>query len=538
MNPIIISLISAFLFFLQIPISAQDRYGSSVSDKIHDLYHRSTPNADETYRLGTQILKLARTTREHSYGYSLLADGLYKKEDYSRALVYYKKVDSVSILLGDLERRFMTNLFMTGIYNKVGLVSKADESLSLCKMLKEQTEIDYANYYLLTAEAYLLEISFKYCQAIPKRKRLVEEIRAITEKESSDRSLLVASHAQLAYDYIKCEQLFEANLHIKEADHIIEIEPNINSSIIMAMYKMVKGSYAAETGDIALARVHFDEALRNATKNDLQIEKIKVLEERLNYNFDGSPVRKQLFKKLNALRLKRKLQAAKIIEQEQAYKNTIIASKDRQLRSLITMILTFVIMVALAIRVTATKRKASEKKVKELLENLRSRNVELERNNTQVLLSMEKIEKAGLPLEGNSQDKITHLSTKRMISEEKENELLTKLIFFETGKDFLNSNFSISMMAAQFGTNSKYINYMLQKHRDKLFSDYINALRISYITRLLYQEPAYLNYKISYLSELCGYSSHSRFTSIFKKETGISPSDLISQLLKENASSN
>lgn len=530
MNSNIIILVSAFSFSLSLP--AQNRDESFVSDKINGLYYRSTPNADETYQLGNHILKLARTTKEHSYGYSLLADGLYKKEDYSRALIYYKKVDSVSKLLNDFDRRFMTNLFMTGIYNKVGLLARANESLSLCEKLKEQSDIHYANYYLLTAETSFLEISYQYCQAIPKRKELLEEIRSITEKESNEQSLVVASHAQLAYDYIKCDQLSSAQIYLKRADFIIDTNPDINNSIIISLYKMVKGSYAAETNDIDQARFYFDEALKNSTKNNLHIEKMKILEERLNYNLDELSVRKSLIKELNKLQLKRKLEAAKIIDQEQGYKNTIINNNEKELRSLLIMTLIFIIIIFLTIHFITSKRKITERKFKLLLEQLQKRNLELETKNLQTL----HIEQTDLLFEANPRDNIQNLKTKKVIPEEKENDLLAKLGCFEMGKDFLNSNFSISMMAAQFDTNSKYINYMLQKHRNKLFSDYINLLRINYITKLLYEEPAYLNYKISYLSELCGYSSHSRFTSIFKKETGISPSDFISQLLRKDAS--
>ena len=198
------------------------------------------------------------------------------------------------------------------------------------------------------------------------------EIVTINEKESGDQSLLVASHSQLAYDHIKCEQLSKAKWYIKKADDIIEKEPYINGSIIMAMYKMVKGIYAAETNDIAHADLYFDEALQNARKNNLHIEKMKILEERLNYDLDGPNVRKSLIKELNALRLKRKVEAAKIFEQEQDEKNTIINNKERQLRSLFVLIFVCAIIIFLTLRITAAKRKITKRKFKQLLEQLRS----------------------------------------------------------------------------------------------------------------------------------------------------------------------
>lgn len=36
-------------------------------------------------------------------------------------------------------------------------------------------------------------------------------------------------------------------------------------------------------------------------------------------------------------------------------------------------------------------------------------------------------------------------------------------------------------------------------------------------------DPAYLHYKISYLSSECGFSSHSKFAAIFKKRDWLYP---------------
>jgi AraC-like DNA-binding protein len=42
-----------------------------------------------------------------------------------------------------------------------------------------------------------------------------------------------------------------------------------------------------------------------------------------------------------------------------------------------------------------------------------------------------------------------------------------------------------------------------------------------------------MNYKISYLAETCGFSSHSTFATIFKSITGITPITFIELLKKE-----
>jgi AraC-like DNA-binding protein len=46
-------------------------------------------------------------------------------------------------------------------------------------------------------------------------------------------------------------------------------------------------------------------------------------------------------------------------------------------------------------------------------------------------------------------------------------------------------------------------------------------------------EPGYLNYKISYLADESGFSSHSSFATVFKSITGIAPTTFIDLLNKD-----
>ena len=65
------------------------------------------------------------------------------------------------------------------------------------------------------------------------------------------------------------------------------------------------------------------------------------------------------------------------------------------------------------------------------------------------------------------------------------------------------------------------------------FYNYLNTVRIDYITKELRDNPQLLKYKIAAISDMCGYSSHGQFTTNFRAKTGISPSQYISFLTKE-----
>lgn len=127
----------------------------------------------------------------------------------------------------------------------------------------------------------------------------------------------------------------------------------------------------------------------------------------------------------------------------------------------------------------------------------------------------------------------TSTKTKELLPKETEDKLLKKLIKFEKSVRFLEKSISLPVLAGRFETNTKYLSYVINKHKGKDFSAYINELRIFYIIKKLESDPAYLNYKISYLAEECGFSSHSKFTTTFKSITGISPSTFLSYLEQE-----
>lgn len=113
------------------------------------------------------------------------------------------------------------------------------------------------------------------------------------------------------------------------------------------------------------------------------------------------------------------------------------------------------------------------------------------------------------------------------ILRESEKVILAKLEKFELSKKFINKDMSLSMLASQLNTNTKYLSEIINFHKNKNFNAYVNELRISYITDKIRQDSRYQNYKISYLAAECGFSSHSTFTTVFKQIVGLSPIQFI-----------
>ncbi|MBU2928614.1 helix-turn-helix domain-containing protein [Winogradskyella psychrotolerans] len=121
------------------------------------------------------------------------------------------------------------------------------------------------------------------------------------------------------------------------------------------------------------------------------------------------------------------------------------------------------------------------------------------------------------------------------IPEETEQLILSKLKRFEASKKFLNKDISLAVLAGQFDTNTKYLSGVINKHYDDNFNTFINKLRVNYVIDKLKNDPHYINYKISFLAEESGYSSHSSFATVFKSIVGMSPVTFIKLIQKERA---
>ena len=133
------------------------------------------------------------------------------------------------------------------------------------------------------------------------------------------------------------------------------------------------------------------------------------------------------------------------------------------------------------------------------------------------------------------EQKITEKESQK-VSKEKEDEILQKLQEWELSTNFLSKNMSISILSAQTEINTKYLSEVINSQKGKNFNAYINELRINHIASLLKNDPAFLNYKVSYLAEYSGFSSHGAFTNVFKSITGMSPNHYIQEIIKNKRS--
>lgn len=117
-----------------------------------------------------------------------------------------------------------------------------------------------------------------------------------------------------------------------------------------------------------------------------------------------------------------------------------------------------------------------------------------------------------------------------VITDETAKILLLKLEKFETSEKYLRKDLSLTWLANNLNTNTKYLSEVIKIYREHNFTGYINELRIHYIIKKLYENPIYREYKITYLAEECGYVTPRVFVNAFKQQTGFTPSYFVEQL--------
>lgn len=119
------------------------------------------------------------------------------------------------------------------------------------------------------------------------------------------------------------------------------------------------------------------------------------------------------------------------------------------------------------------------------------------------------------------------------IAKDTEERLYQEFVKQEEANFYLEKSVTLQQLATNMGTNMRYASYILQKFRGKDFYDYIQSSRIEFIIAKLKTSPELFDYKISYLAEMSGFPSLSRFSSAFKEVTGIPPSAFIHFMKKE-----
>ncbi len=110
------------------------------------------------------------------------------------------------------------------------------------------------------------------------------------------------------------------------------------------------------------------------------------------------------------------------------------------------------------------------------------------------------------------------------ITEQEISEVEKKLkSVFETDKLFLDDSLTLHKLAGELQTSDKKVSFYLNHHLNTNFYDFVNGYRIDEFKSIL-QDKTKENLSLLGIAYECGFKSKSSFNRIFKKATGLSPS--------------
>ncbi|MEP1139656.1 MAG: helix-turn-helix domain-containing protein, partial [Balneola sp.] len=93
----------------------------------------------------------------------------------------------------------------------------------------------------------------------------------------------------------------------------------------------------------------------------------------------------------------------------------------------------------------------------------------------------------------------------------------------ENERPYLRSDLSLSELAGLMNISSHYLTEVINKYADESFYDFVNSYRIENVKQAI-ANPEFGNYTLLGIGLESGFNSKSSFNSVFKKHTGLTPS--------------
>lgn len=117
-----------------------------------------------------------------------------------------------------------------------------------------------------------------------------------------------------------------------------------------------------------------------------------------------------------------------------------------------------------------------------------------------------------------------------LMSKVTEDRLIAQFEKAQASKFFLKKGVCLQDLAHLLGTNQRYVSYILSRYVGMDFNNYIQQARIDYVITCVETDPDLLHVKFSVLAEKAGFSSMSKFSSVFKAVKGMPPSEYFQRM--------
>lgn len=478
-------------------------------------------NPDEAIKIAEHILKTTPELNIKAHSNLIIGKGYLTKGDYNAAAISIFKEENQSENI-DVVTQVDACLLKAELLRNLYLDKQSQEYLNKAEALTSQIENsktrDSLQYYVVLENIYMKLNRRKNQEALDIIASVNNEFSNFLQAHNNE-NIKLSLAKEMAFS-----QLAKFDMAFSNMDKVLDV---MDATPVNNLNEKAKVYRAL--GDLYLQKKKFDKseetlfiALRFAEIIDNPVLLMQINRDlAINYLATNQ---KNKYKVYNDefLVLNNKVE---LMEQESIntffnlitaqQENAVLAKKQEytRIQNILLLGLLFVLAVVIFLLL---KNQSKRKRLKEIIKYL-----EVSRNQ----FSKKK------PIKRTTKKRI-------VIPEETEKAILLKLKRFENSQKFLNKEMSLAVLAGQFETNTKYLSEIINRHYSDNFNTFINKLRLNYIIDKLKTEPSYINYKISFLAEESGYSSHSSFATVFKSIIGMSPATFINLIKEEREEQN
>ncbi len=482
----------------------------------HVIFNVIRQDAVQAKYITDSLLEHAINGRQRIKGLMLLANLSIQSNDHEEALVYALRAEDIAKKEKDYEWQLRTAGFLSAIFRDANLIAEAREHLKVVeaasKKVKKSIDYDLIKINIHHERAHFEWKDGNFEKAILELQSAQKYIPLLKEKMQagffSNNYLMLGENYLDLQEYEKAAEYFHLALDNKVPNE------NLNYSAIyrgLGEIELQKKSYDQAIDYLKLAEEyipsnqHFSASIPVYKSLSNYHKEISLLKEAMHYDslyLQGIKTRASFTEKLSD-----RLVQNRLTEQSFASKRSVILYGTSG--SLAALVLLLFVRLRMVRRKERRRYEAFVQKQKSVSPPLRVDRDRVLRKNT------------------------TSYREEPIMPLETEQRLLNELEKLEGNNFFTRKDISLAVLATQLQTNTRYLSYIVNTYKGKDFSNYIHDLRIEFALDKLQNDPRYLKYKIAYLAEECGFSSHSKFTSVFKSITGVSPSVFVSFIKRE-----
>ena len=515
------------LAILLCPMLSIAQVGPKPSNDFDSIFFQtymetSTTDLNKALHIADSLYQTAKTDIYKVRSSMLISDLYHRKANRDSSIHYAIIADKIANSANIYEWQARISGVLSTQYRNMGLLNQGkiylEKGLKASQKIQDQNKSNQFRGQVYQEMGYYALNSDNYSKA-------VEHFRAARAifndlSESKTRSLFLSqTEEQLGKSYLKLQKLDSAKYHYGRGLALASETANGKTVFKGFIYLGLGKIYLAQN-KLEKTKKNLELALDISKTSGLPDFKADLYQCLAQYNKAIGDISKFTHYNEFYVNLVRKNAL-----NNQQYADNVVTKTTQELhgiknsRKVLLLITAIVIFLLMAFSVLyLRKQKKHTKKYQKLIIDLKAE--------SQTGSSISENTTIPLPNENGIQD--------RIMPQETESHILEQLHNFEKGNLFLQSNLTLAQLAVHFEINTKYLSHTINKHKGKDFNNYINELRIMNIIEKIEKDPKYLNFKIGYLASECGFSSHSKFATVFKNVIGIPPSKYINLVQKEH----